>query len=663
MNSKRLSNWAKAAFRGVGVLLAAAGLIWPTAAIAEVEGSGSVHARGWKSVGPAPPTVAAPIAALPAFRTIYVNTRGGGLFKSTNGGSSFVGLENSIRGASSLAVDPRDPNVVYVGGFKSIDGGETWNFMEGGGDTALVMDPSNPDVLYGLEGEILKTVDAGATWFSAGEGVPAPASLAINPFDTDVLYAGTHGEGAFKSVDGGVSWNRIDVDPTVLSLLVDPTNGNIVYAGTNGNGVYKSIDGGASFVRIGSPRRGIVFSLAKSGDKLYAATDLGGAEVSRDGGATWQNTGAAEGRGLALSTDSAGVLYLGTNLEGAFVLPGDHHPSQAPGQFEDVYSSKGSQDSKWRRLGWKQLRDCACQQGLSVAIDPSDREHLFFAADGGLLETENGGRTWEDGNRHGIVAGAPSVVVFDPQQPRRVYAGSIGNGLFKSVDHGKHWVRRSFGFGNQIIIAMDVDPVDHSVYVGTVFADGIWKSTDFGDTFTRIDRAPDAPPGEFLDLSGRGITVDPNNHNTVYFADRGTGTWRSQDAGASWINVDSTQAQNVTVDPTDSSIVYAGSLFMGVLKSTDGGASFNRMSNGLPDPMFMPPAGGVRVSPAHNNVLYVGAEFDGVFKSTDGGESWGPVSLGLDGVRVTGLVMDPVDPSVLYAGTSESVYKTSTGGE
>jgi len=69
------------------------------------------------------------------------------------------------------------------------------------------------------------------------------------------------------------------------------------------------------------------------------------------------------------------------------------------------------------------------------------------------------------------------------------------------------------------------------------------------------------------------------------------------------------------------------------------------------------------VSPAHNNVLYVGAEFDGVFKSTDGGESWGPVSLGLDGVRVTGLVMDPVNPSVLYAGTSESVYKTSTGGE
>ena len=63
---------------------------------------------------------------------------------------------------------------------------------------------------------------------------------------------------------------------------------------------------------------------------------------------------------------------------------------------------------------------------------------------------------------------------------------------------------------------MAVDPVDHSVYVGTVpSADGIWKSTDFGETFTRIDRAPGAAPDEFLDLNGRGITVDPNNHDRL----------------------------------------------------------------------------------------------------------------------------------------------------
>ena len=138
-----------------------------------------------------------------------------------------------------------------------------------------------------------------------------------------MLYAGTKGGGAFKSVDGGVSWTPIDIDPTVLALLVDPTNGNIVYAGTNGNGVYKSIDGGASFGESG--RRGA----ASSSRSPRAATSSTPpptwtvSQVSRDGGATWRNAGVAEGRGLALSTDSAGAVYLGTNLEGAFVLPGN----------------------------------------------------------------------------------------------------------------------------------------------------------------------------------------------------------------------------------------------------------------------------------------------------------------------------------------------------
>ncbi len=660
MNSKRLSNWSKAAFRGLGLLLAVAGLIGPTAAIAEVEATDSVQARGWKSVGPAPPTVAAPVAADPASRTIYINTLGGGLFRSRNGGSSFVALEGSLRGYSSLALDPRDSNVVYVGFYKSIDGGANWTDMGGGGGRALVMDPTNPDVLYGVDGDILKTIDAGATWFPAGDGVSAAVSLAINPFDTSVLYAGTRGGGAFKSVDGGVVWSAVEIDSTVWSLLVDPDNGNVVYAGTDGNGVYKSIDGGASFERVGSPRSGIVFSLARSGDKLYAATDVGGVSVSRDGGVSWRDAGVAEGRALALSTDSAGAVYLSTNLEGAFVLPASDHGLE---RLEDVAGAQTGNERRWKRLGWNKLKNCACQEGGAVAIDPSNRERIFFASEGGLLVSEDGGRNWKDGNRHGLLLGSPTVFAFDPQQPRRVYAGSVGEGIFKSVDHGKHWVRRRFGLGNQIIVALAVDPVDHSLYVGTVFGDGIWKSTDYGDTFTRIDRAPGAPPDEFLDLSGRGIAVDPHNHTTVYFTDRASGTWRSQDAGASWINVDGNPAQNVTVDPTDSSIVYVGSFFLGVLKSVDGGASFTPKSNGLPDPLFMPVAAGVKVNPAHHNVLYVGAQFDGVFKSTDGGESWSPVSMGLEGVNVGGLAMDPVNPRVLYAGTSASVYKTTTAAE
>jgi photosystem II stability/assembly factor-like uncharacterized protein len=626
-------------------------LIGPLAALAQVE-SDAAGRGGWKSVGPAPPTIGAPIAAFPSWRRIYINTLGGGLFRSKNGGSTFVALENSPRGESTLAVDPRDPNVVYVGFSKSTDGGATWTGMSGGGSLALVMDPTNPDVIYGVGGDILKTIDGGETWFPAGEGVFGAISLAIDPFHTDVLYAGTDTDGAFKSVDGGLTWSPLGIAGRVRSLLVDPGNGNIVYAGTDGKGVFKSIDGGATFARVGSPRRGIAFSLAKSGDRLYAATDVDGAWVSRDGGTTWRNTGVAEGRGYALSVDGAGAVYLGTNFEGAFVLP-------ANGRQVDAQRDR---DAQWERLGWKALKNCECQQGFAIAVDPSDHERVFLTGDAGLLVSEDGGRSWNDGNLHGLVAGAPGAIAFDPRQSRRVYAGSGGSGFFKSTDHGKHWERRVFGAGNQLIHAVAVDPVDHSVYAATVFGDGVWKSTDFGDTFTRIDRAPGAPPDEFLDLSGRGIAVDPKNHTTVYFTDRASGTWRSQDAGASWVNVDPNPAQNVTVDPVDSSIVYVGSFFLGVLKSVDGGASFTVKSNGLPDPLFMPVSGGVKVNPAHHKVLYVGTGGDGGFKSTDGGESWSSL-VGLEGVAVGGFAIDPVQPSIVYAATSSSVYKTRTGGE
>ena len=118
-----------------------------------------------------------------------------------------------------------------------------------------------------------------------------------------------------------VSWNPIGIDPTVLSIIVDPADSNMVYAGSNGNGVYKSTDGGATFVRVGSPREGVVLSLALSGGRLYAGTATEGVSVSEDGGATWRNTGAADGLALGLSVDSAGAVYLATNFEGAFVLP------------------------------------------------------------------------------------------------------------------------------------------------------------------------------------------------------------------------------------------------------------------------------------------------------------------------------------------------------
>ncbi len=603
----------------------------------------------WRSVGPSPPAIPGAIASDAASHTIYIGSIGGGVLKSTNGGATFNALSSLPAPiVSSLVMDPGNPNVVYAGGFKTNDGGMTWAAQSAGGGLAMVMDPTNSNIIYSSElfGGVSKTIDGGETWRSASHGLGPTQifSIAINPFNPSVIFAGSTGDGAFKSIDGGKSWHSVSVDSTVYGLMVDPDDGNIVYAGSNGDGVYKSIDGGNSFARVGSPAVGVVLSIVKSGDNLYAGTAGGGVSVSDDGGVTWKNTGMPRSMALMLSVDSEGSVYAGTNFHGAFVLPARKH-------------------SKWRRLAWEQLKTCSCQEGHAVAVDPADSNHVFFTTnDGGILVTEDGGTTWADGGTNGLVARSPRGVAFDPQDSRRVYAGSDAGGVFKSEDHGRHWQRRRFGRNTNYSTAVSVDSFDHSIYVATIGnlgipTNGIWKSTDFGETFHRIDRAPYAPPDHFLNLGGRGITADPHRHGTVYFADRDRGTWRSQDAGATWHKVDATGAISVTVDPTDSNIVYVGtSDATGVLKSVDGGATFITKNAGLPG-IPSSRTGSIQVNPENSNVIYFGTQGAGIFRSNNAGETWYAINPGLTNLDVSGLALAPGSPNSLYVATFSSVFK------
>jgi len=609
----------------------------------------------WRRVGPGPSGVEAQVVANPATHTVYVSTNGGGVLKSTDGGLHFSPSNTGLATTQiqQLAIGVNDPNTLYAGAVDALyfshDAGATWtvtpNFLS---VFAIAVDPNDANTVYTAASAIQVSHDGGVTFTDiTGPIFGVALGMILNPNNPLELFVGTTGGGGYHSTDGGTSWTALSIDDTVWSWAIDSVDGT-VYAGSN-HGVFKSTDGGHSFVLAGSPGNGIVYALAKSGPNLYAGTGGGGFWVSTDDGATWTNTGIAKGIGLSLNTDSAGNVYAGTNFEGAFVRPIQTRPSRP---------------AHWRAIAWDHIRNCDCQEGHAIAIDPNDDQHIFFTTnDGGLLVSKDGGGSWSDLSANGLGARAPRSVGFDPANPKRIYVGGYtGNGFWRTSDGGKTWTRSFFGPPNVYPTQPVVDPIDGSVYVATLSM-GVYKSTDYGATFTRIDQAPGAAPGAFLNIGGRGLAMDPNNRHTLFLAARGKGAWKTVDGGVSWVKVDPTFALSVTIDPSNSNVVYAAgdpsTGDPGVIKSIDGGNTFFPSGNGFPGTSQTARTGAVQVNPRDPNQLFVGFEGDGVYTSSDAGATWVAANTCLVNTNVQGITMDLSSPKTLYASTFGSVFKTS----
>jgi photosystem II stability/assembly factor-like uncharacterized protein len=253
--------------------------------------------------------------------TLYAIGRAGpdgqlGLSKSTDGGAAWrpanAGLpEASCHGLSSLAFDLQRRSTVYAavssggcnetrggGVWKSLDGGESWAKLDskpsGGGVHGLAVDPHSPDTLYAWNGKgLFKSTDGGASWDQLRAGFVN--SVKIDTLNPSTLYAVLNDEsivfvtgdkpGLYKSTDGGASWNALNSGlPTVslnflrideiTGLVIDPRRTATLYAATGANGVYRSTDGGGTWMPVNSALTSLsVSGLAiDSQDTVYAGT-------------------------------------------------------------------------------------------------------------------------------------------------------------------------------------------------------------------------------------------------------------------------------------------------------------------------------------------------------------------------------------------------------
>lgn len=224
----------------------------------------------------------------------------------------------------TIAVDPRDADVVYaglsnvatpwgehdneegLGVFKSTNGGATWTPFNTGLTnlhvTALVIDPANPNWIFAATagGGVFKWTDGAGSWFPVNLGLDNldVYALAADPATPGTLYAGTKGGGVFYTHGGPwVHATGYGAFPTVLSLAVDPSAPTTVYAGTDG-GVMKSTDGGATWERTG--KIGVSYgpevrsiAIDRTNPSTVLAAGYGfdsGIWRSTDGGAHWTET-------------------------------------------------------------------------------------------------------------------------------------------------------------------------------------------------------------------------------------------------------------------------------------------------------------------------------------------------------------------------------------
>jgi len=313
-----------------------------------------------------------------------------GIFVSNDGGTNWTGLNNPPVVSmewNAIAIDPANSQHIVAetnwGNFlvNSRDGGVTWgqafNFSDQRvGWHAIAFAPSDPDIIYaGSTGYfsagsfdpsqpgkgIYVSRDGGDTWISANDSLTQDASVywvAVDPQDSQIVYAATSNHGLIKTTDGGQNWMTVQdglPQTGATTVAINPADANVLLAGFERRALYLSTDGGQTWApsaRGMNPEAqitSIIFDPAGAGEVIYAADLFSGIYRSTNGGQNWMaiNNGLLMRSANALAISSDGLhLYAATEGGGVYRLdlngqPPQPVPSPIPAATATRYSYSG----------------------------------------------------------------------------------------------------------------------------------------------------------------------------------------------------------------------------------------------------------------------------------------------------------------------------------
>ena len=666
---------------------------------------GSVDGGVWKTVDAGtvwkPVFDDQPVASIGALavsaadpKVIYVGTgesdirsdlaSGSGIYKSVDGGDTwtYVGLGDT-RQISKVVIDPKNPDIVYVGAlghafgpspdrgvYKSTDGGTTWKRTLDKGPAVGVADlaiaASKPTLLFaslweahrppwstyaplgGLESGIYRSEDAGETWRQCiGHGLPegtwGRTGVAVSA-DGRRVYALIEAKvsGLYVSDDGGENWVLVNADARLTSrawyfsrIALDPNDADTIYIPNVA--LLGSRDGGKTLTVVrGAPGGDDYHELwidPTNRDRLVLGTDQG-ATVSLDRGAswsTWYNQPTAQLYHVTTDDRFPYSVYGAQQDSGGVGVPSrtDHGQITA----RDWFPASGSESGYF-------------------ALDPKNPDILYTSGSYGAVSRWDRRRSlaqdvspWPAAFTANIAqrkyrASWTPPLVFSPVDKTSLYLGT--QYVLKTIDGGLHWSK-----------------ISPDLTGGPLASRG-------GNQAARISREKASTPAtdDAIALGyGTLATVAPSYvDKNVLWAGSDTGVLSlTRDAGKTWTNVTPPGMRPWSrislVEPShfDAAVAYAAverhrvdDRAPYVYRTRNFGKSWDAVATGLEAPRFV---WAVREDPRHRRTLFAGTEF-GVEISFDDGEHWQPLRLNLPVTSVRDLAIHGDDLVIATHGRS-----------
>lgn len=458
-------------------------------------------------------------------KTTRLSGPSSGIYRSRNGGDTWelLGAGNGLPdptvrdiGRIGLALSPGTPDIVYalyndgreyIGLFKTENGGESWINVDPDNELRAGMppiglgfgwylgqvrvSPINPDIVYVLDVDFMKSVDGGANWqFDGGANPNEPGTpgfhvdhhaLAFHPENPDYLIDGNDG-GINISKDGGVTWERVENLPITqfYEVALDPSNPNRYYGGTQDNNTIRTLTGNSDDWETMFIGDGFYILIdPKNSDIIYAEAQWGHLGKSEDGGETY-----------------------------SIVLDGINN----------------NEPTNW---------------STPVVMDPGDNLTLYYGTNR-VYRTTNGAQTWTaiSGDlTSGFIAqssfGSITSIAVAPTNSNVIYAGTDDGNVWVSDDGGENWFKVSSTLPRRWVTRITIDPKDEKTayitYSGLKWREPqphVFRTADFGLTWTDIsNNLPDAPVNAFA--------VDPYYPEILYLGSD-VGAFFSLNSGQEW---------------------------------------------------------------------------------------------------------------------------------